>query len=152
MNNLEQIKELRNQTGVSIAECRRALESSGGDISKALLTLREAGKKFAEKKSGRALKSGVIGVYLHSNHLLAALAEVRCETDFVAKNAEFTDLANDLAMQVAALAANDADSLMVQPFIKDESIKVADVVERAVQKFGERINVGHLARLEVNLD
>jgi len=152
MANLEQIKELRQRTGISIAECRQALESSAGDLEKALAVLKERGRRLAEKKAGRALKAGTIGTYLHTNSLLAALVELRCETDFVAKNAEFRELANELAMQVAALGSENTAELLTQPFIKNETLKVADIIEAAVQKFGERIEVGRFLRLEVESD
>jgi elongation factor Ts len=152
MATLEQIKELRQQTGISIAECRQALESSAGDLEKALAVLKERGGRLAEKKASRALKAGTIGIYLHTNGLLAALAELRCETDFVAKNVEFRELANELAMQVAALGSEDSAEVLTQPFIKNEALTVADVIKGAVQKFGERIEVGRLRRLEVELD
>lgn len=151
MATLEQIKELRHQTGISIAACRQALEASGGDMAKALAVLKEWGAEIAEKKAGRALKAGGIGSYLHNNGLVAALVEVFCETDFVARNKEFKELVDDLAMQVAALAPGDAVKLLAQPFIKNETLKVADIIDSAMQKFGERIEVGRLVRLKMEV-
>lgn len=97
----EQIKTLRDQTGISVMQCKKALEESGGDAEKAKVVLRKWGTDAAEKKAGRTLGSGVIAAYVH-NGAVGALLELSCETDFVAQNEEFRKLAHDLAMQVAA--------------------------------------------------
>lgn len=100
----EEIKKLRDQTGMSVMACKKALEAAGGDWEKALLFLRKEGKRVAEKKSGRSVAEGVIGVYKHSNQRIGALVEVRCETDFVAKNEEFQEFVHNIAMHIAATA------------------------------------------------
>jgi len=98
----EQIKELRNKTGISIGQCKVALEEAGGDIEKAIVILSKKGGDIAAKKSGRELKSGVIATYIHNGGKVASMVELLCETDFVAKNEEFTKIAYDIAMQIAA--------------------------------------------------
>lgn len=100
----EEIKKLRDQTGMSVMACKKALEAAGGDWEKALLFLRKEGKRVAEKKSGRSVAEGVVGVYKHSNQRIGALVEVRCETDFVAKNEEFQEFVHNIAMHIAATA------------------------------------------------
>lgn len=100
---LDKIKQLRAETGVSFAECKKALTESGGDLEKALGALQKASLKTAEKKSEREVGAGVIDAYLHTNGRVGALVDLRCETDFVAKNPEFKAFAHEIALQVAAL-------------------------------------------------
>ena len=98
------IKRIREQTGMSVMACRKALEVAKGDEGKALVFLQKAGVDAAAKKTGRAVGEGVIGVYRHANHRIGAMVEMRCETDFVAKNAAFQGFAHEIAMHIAASA------------------------------------------------
>lgn len=98
----EDIQKLRQQTGAGIVDCKKALEEAGGDFEKAIQILRKRGKKILAKRKEKEAKEGVIGCYIHSNGKVATLVEINCETDFVAKNNEFIELAHELAMQVAA--------------------------------------------------
>ena len=100
---LESIKTLREKTASSLADCRSALEEAKGDADKAEELLRIRGKKIAEKKSDRAANASLIEAYVHSNGRVAVLVEMRCETDFVARNELFKQLAHDLALQIAAM-------------------------------------------------
>lgn len=93
---------LRDTTGISVMQCKKALEEAGGDMEKARIILAKKGGESAAKKSDRALGAGTIGAYVHSTHEVAALVNLACETDFVAKNEEFIALARDIAMHVAA--------------------------------------------------
>lgn len=102
ISDLNLIKQLRERTGAGMMDCKEALEESRGDFAKAEEILRKKGQKIVASKSQRVIKAGTIGTYLHSNEKIAALVEVGCETDFVSRNAEFKELAHDLAMQVAA--------------------------------------------------
>ena len=99
----ELVKELREKTGASIMECRNALVEAKGDLEKAVENLRKRGKEKAAKKADRATAEGVVVSYIHSNKKIGAMVELLCETDFVAKNSEFQELAYDLAMHIAAL-------------------------------------------------
>jgi len=99
----EQVKKLRDQTGVSMMECKRALEQSNGDYDKALEFLKLKSKDVALKKSEREAKQGIIEAYIHSNGKIGVLLELNCETDFVARNQEFKELAHDLAMHIAGM-------------------------------------------------
>lgn len=146
----EQIKELRDRTGISIAQCKKALEDAGGDIDKALGFLKEKGAEVAEKKATRELHAGVVSAYVHSNGKMGALAQVHVETDFVAKNEGFKALADDIAMHVAAMNPVDVAELLTQPFVKDPSLTIDDLVKNHIQKFGERIEVAKFARLDTN--
>jgi elongation factor Ts len=141
MVNVEQIKELRDQTGVSVAECKKALEAAGGDLEKALISLRQASGATALKKASRQLGAGVISTYIHSNNAMGAMLELDCETDFVAKNEGFKQLAQDLAMQVAAFAPQNLEELLAQPFVKDPTQTIADLIKGGIQKFGEKIEL-----------
>ena len=98
----EMVKELRQATGAGVLNCKKALEASNGDLDKAVEYLREKGLAAAAKRADRAASDGVIGVYVHHGSRIAAMVELNCETDFVARTKEFQALAHDLAMQVAA--------------------------------------------------
>jgi elongation factor Ts len=100
----QEVKKLREETGASILECREALEKAEGNTEKAKEHLRLKGREKAGKKSDRVTKEGVVAAYIHTNKKIGAMVELRAETDFVAKNSEFQDLAYDIAMHVAALA------------------------------------------------
>ncbi len=100
----EQLKELRDYTGISVMQCKKALEEAGGDMDKAKIILQKKGGEIALKKSDRALGAGAIGSYVHSTNEVAALVQLSCETDFVSKNPEFVILAKNIAMHVAAQA------------------------------------------------
>ncbi len=97
------VKELRNETGISVMQCKKALEDAGGDKAKALVLLKKKGAEVAAKKSDREFGAGVIGVYTHNTGTVAGMVHLACETDFVAKNEKFTALARDIAMQVTAM-------------------------------------------------
>ncbi len=103
MISTEQVKELRDKTGISVMQCKKALENAGGDMSKALEMLKAKGAEIASKKSGRALASGAIAAYIHGNATVGAMVLLLCETDFVARNEEFKSLAYDIAMHVTAM-------------------------------------------------
>jgi elongation factor Ts len=98
----EMVKELRQATGAGVLECKKALEASNGDFDKAVEYLREKGLAAAAKRAGRSAKDGLIGIYVHHGSRVAAMVELNCETDFVARTQEFQTLAHDLAMQVTA--------------------------------------------------
>lgn len=97
-----QLKALRDQTGISVMQCKKALEEAGGDMEKAVIILKKRRSEAADKKSDRELGAGAIGVYLHNTNEVAAIVLLACETDFVSKNEEFTALAREIAMHVAA--------------------------------------------------
>jgi elongation factor Ts len=100
----EAVKDLRERTGAGFMDCKRALEEAGGDVEKAVATLREAGLAAAAKKAGRDAREGVVSSYIHTGGRVGVLLEVNCETDFVARNEQFQKLVRDIAMQIAGLA------------------------------------------------
>jgi elongation factor Ts len=127
----QEVKKLRNLTGSSITECKKALEESSGDIEKAIKILQKSGSKIADKKCGRSTSEGYIGSYVHSNGKVGALVEVSCETDFVAKSEEFRNLAHDLAMHIAASNPQYVDCGEVEPeVIEDRKRELGEEVEK----------------------
>lgn len=182
------LKALRDKTGLSVMQCKKALEETNGDIEQAEVILRKKSGAAADKKSDREFAAGAIGTYVHDGEI-GAMVLLSCETDFVSRNPEFPAVARDIAMQIAAsnpayltdadiapeaLAAAKAvfieevkdkpeemrekilegklasyfqsQVLMNQPFIKDESKTVRDLVTEASQKFGERVEVTRFSR------
>jgi elongation factor Ts len=140
----ELVKDLRGKTGASIMECRNALAESKGDLEKAIEYLRRSGKERASKKADRATAEGVVASYVHSNRRIAAMVEVLCETDFVAKNAEFQELAHDLAMHIAAANPKYLSLEKIDPkdredfekFVREElssENKPTDIIEKIVE-------------------
>jgi elongation factor Ts len=185
----EQVKELRDMTGISVMECKKALVEAKGDKAKALLILSKKSGSLAAKKSDRALGAGIVSSYIHSNKEIGSMVVLRCETDFVSKNEEFVSLAREIALQVAAsnplyikreeitpekmeeiqslfvkevegkpenlkenILAGKIDAylksfvLLEQQYIKDPEKTIQALVDGAVQKFGERIEIERFAR------
>ncbi len=100
---IEKIKQLRQETGISLAACKKALEEAGGDIEKAKTLLREWGKEVADKKAERGTKEGIIISYIHPNKKVGVLLDIRCESDFVARSDDFQKLAHEICLQIAAM-------------------------------------------------
>lgn len=143
------LKQLRNETGVSIADCRRALEESKGNYIKALDWLKKHGIKKAEKKSERTTSQGLIESYIHQNGRVGVLVELLCETDFVARTNEFKTLAHEIAMQVAAMQPKDVSALLKQEYIRDPSKTIGQLVKEAIAKLGENVVVKKIQRFAV---
>jgi len=143
------VKKLRDKTGASMMECKGALDKSKGDEIKALEILEEKGKMTAMKKSERKAKEGVIISYIHSNNKMGVLLELKCETDFVARNQEFKDLARELAMHIAGMGSKDEESLLSEPYVKDPSKTVKDIIDEKITKLGENIKIGRFSRFEL---
>jgi len=186
------VKALRAKTGAGMMDCKKALQESGGDVTKAMEWLRQKGITSAEKKAGRVAAEGLVGSYIHTGGRIGVLVEVNCETDFVARREEFQTLVRDVAMQVAAcsnveyikvddipqtiiskekeiemgredLASKPENirarivegriqkrlkelSLLDQPFIRDQSITVEELIKQTVAQLGENIQVRRFAR------
>ena len=188
----EIIKALRDETGVSVMQCKKALEEAGGDVEKAKVMLRKASAAIASKKADRELGAGIAAAYTHAGGQVVAAVILSCETDFVSKNEEFGKLAYDIAMHIAAMnpkfksredvkeedirAAREVfaeevknvseanrdkalqgkiDSylservLLEQPFVKDGSVTIKNLIDSAIQKFGEKVELTRYERLSV---
>ncbi|HET7827811.1 MAG TPA: translation elongation factor Ts [Candidatus Saccharimonadales bacterium] len=143
---IEEIKRLRELTGVGITDAKQALLEAGGDFDKALEQMRQKGLTKAEKRGEREARAGLIGGYTHDGRI-GVLIEVNCETDFVAKTDEFKELVKDLTLHIAASAPKDVEELLGQEFVKDPSKTVGDIVKEANAKLGENIVVRRFSRI-----
>lgn len=129
-------------------ECKNALAEAKGNLEKAMAIIHERGLAKADKRKDRATGAGLLESYVH-NERVGVLLELRCETDFVARSNDFKELAHNLAMQIAAMAPANVDELLSQVYIKDESIKVDEMVKRNFAKLGENIKVERFCRYEL---
>ncbi len=188
----EQIKALREKTGISVMQCKKALEEAEGDEAKAIILLKKKGAEQAAKKADREFGAGIVEAYIHSNGLVGSIVELASETDFVSNNAEFKTLAKDIAMQITATApdflkTSDIDEaaaakakelfaqeaadkpaelqekiiqgkmdsyfkdqvLLNQDFIKNPEVTIQTMLDTAMQKFGERIEIIRFKRFEI---
>jgi elongation factor Ts len=160
----EQIKILREESGAGVMDCRNALKESNGDKAAALALLTKQGMVKAQKTAGRVAKQGLVEAYIHGGGRVGALVEINVETDFVARTTEFKELAHNIAMQVAAmnpeyLSKNECPTgvevdfqnvcLLLQPFIKDPTRTVQDLVTEMIAKTGENIVISRFARFEL---
>ena len=188
------VKELRELTGAGVLDCKKALETTGGDKEQAAVILREKGLVAAAKKANRETTDGRVEAYVHPGNKLAALVEVNCETDFVARTEQFIAFCHDLAMQVAALSPSwvsrenipaealeaqkeefrkemaaenkpqaiwerimegklakfyQQSCLLEQPFIKDETKTIQQLLVEAIAKLGENIVIKRFARFQI---
>lgn len=161
------VKELREQTGAGIMDCKRALQETEGDAAKAIEILREQGLARAAKKSERTASQGTVDSYIHAGGRIGSMVEINCETDFVARTDDFRQLVHDVAMQVAATnpravgnetdldlgtgdgQITDEEILLKQQFIKDPSLTVEDLVKNSIAKLGENIVIRRFARFEL---
>jgi len=165
------VKKLRDASGAGMMEAKAALIEAGGDFNKAIAILKERGAAIAAKKAERAVANGVIGSYVHTGNQVAALVEVKVETDFVAKDARFIEFANKLAMHIAGmnpkyLFADDVPAkelkgqdnpndyrkevcLMAQPYVLDQSKTVEDLLNEQISHFKENIQIGRFVRIEL---
>ncbi|MFH1247630.1 MAG: elongation factor Ts [Candidatus Omnitrophota bacterium] len=168
---LDLIKELRQLTSASIANCKQVLEETHGDLAKSQELLRKRGLEIAAKKQLRSAKEGRIESYIHAGSKLGVLLEINCETDFVAKNPDFAQFVKDIAMQIAAcdpayIRAEDIPPeilekekdkaaytkqhcLMEQPFIKDSGLLVKDYLGGIVSKVGESVVIRRYSRYKI---
>ena len=170
------IKKLRDATNASVMDCRRALEEAGGDFERAKKIVAAMGQRKAEKKADREVREGFVGHYIHQGGKMGVLVELACETDFVAKNEQFQRLAHDLAVHICAsrpLYVNRDDVppavveakkgeldgkiekffeesvLLDQPYVRDDSKSVAELITSAVGVLGENIKVRRFARFDI---
>jgi len=148
MITIEQIKKLRRATGLSISECKKALEEAKGDIVMAKEVLRKSGKDFAKKKRERELRAGIIESYIHPGKRIGAMIELHCESDFVAQSEDFQKLAHELCLQIAAINPKE-NPLLNQPWIRDETKTVKDLIDEHIAKLGENIILKRFIRYEL---
>jgi len=158
------VKELREQSGAGIMECRNTLLEVEGDIEKALEILKQKALFKVEKKKDRAVSQGLIEAYIHAGGRIGAMVEVNCETDFAARTDELKELAHNLALQIAAMSPQfisseeapeeadiepQTDCLLLQPYIRDPGVTIQDIINETIAKVGENIQVGRFTRFEL---
>lgn len=147
--NVSQIKALREKTGAPVIRVKKVLEEVFGDERRAFEILQKEGFEKAAKRQGRETSQGLVETYTHHSGKIVSVVELLCETDFVARNELFGQLAHNLALQVASENAKDANELMKQEFIKDPTKKIGDLVKEVVAKTGENIRIGRIYRIEL---
>lgn len=149
MISIDQIKKFREETSAPVMEIKKALEEAGGDEKKAKEILSKSGFERAAKKEGRETKAGRIFTYTHHSGIVASVISLLCETDFVARNEEFTRLGGELAMQVASMNPKDEKDLLLQEYIRDSSKTIDTLIKETVAKVGENIQIGEFQRFEI---
>jgi|SRR3989344_5101672 len=142
------VQKLREITGAGVMDAKKALEESGGDFDKAISIINEMGLIKAEKKATRATGAGYLESFIH-NGRVGVLMEIRCETDFVAHSDPFKELAHNLVMHIAAMNPQNTEELLKQPFIKDESKSIEELIKNTIAKVGENIKVEKFCRYEL---
>ena len=148
MSSAQEIAQLRRDTGGGVMDCKKALEEAGGDSQKAKKILNDNAQVIAKKKANRATEQGLIDTYVHADKI-GVLLEVSCESDFVARNAEFKEFVHNIAMQIASANPKNLKDLLAGNYIKDESVTIQNVVEQATAKIGENIQIKRFIRYEL---
>jgi len=143
----EMVQKLREVTGAGVMDCRKALIEANCDVDAAIAIIREKGFAKVEKRSGRETGAGLVQSYVH-NERIGVLLHLSAETDFVVRSVPFKTLAHDLAMHIAAAAPKDIEELFAQPYIKDESRTIKDVIGEVIAKVGENITINQFYRIE----
>ena len=139
---------MREVTGAGVMDCRKALIEAEGDVDRATAIIREKGFAKAEKRGDRATGAGLVETYVH-NERIGVLLDVRAETDFVVRSEPFRVMAHDIAMHIAAAAPETVEELLAQPYVKDETKTVKEVIGEVIAKVGENVSVNKFFRLEV---
>ena len=155
MISAEMVKQLREMTGAGMLECKKALEEAQGDIEKAKEILRIRGLAKAEKKAGRETKEGIVQAFVSEDRKVGVILELNCETDFVAKNEKFVELALTIAKHIASVSENanrsgTFEDISQQLLYSDPSQKVEDLVKSAIAKIGENIKLSRWARFDAD--
>jgi len=140
------VQRLRSESGAGVMDCKRALEETAGDYAKALALIKERGILSVAKKSEREAKEGLVASYIHSNGRIGALVELASETDFVSRGEDFRQLAQEIAMQVAAMNPATVDELLEQAYIRDASKTIKDLVTVVAATTKENVHVRRIQR------
>lgn len=143
------VKQLRDETKASIADCRKALDESNGNYDNAIKWLQKHGVEKAGKKADRETSQGLIESYIHQNSRVGALVEILCETDFVARTNEFKNLAHEVAMQITSMDPKDVDSLLEQAYIRESNKTIEQLVKETISKLGENIVIKRFSRFQI---
>ena len=149
MAEIDNIKQLRQEMGMSVTDINNALEEAGEDLDRARDLLRQRGAEIAQKKQEREAGEGIVDVYLHPTGKTGVLLDLRSETDFVAKSPDFKVLAHELSLQIAAMAPESVEELLAQDSVKDSSKKVQNLLREYIAKLGENIVVKRFSRYQI---
>lgn len=142
------IQKLRDESGAGVMDCKRALDEAGGDFEKAMQLIRERGLAKAGKRADRETGAGLVISYVH-NERIGAILDVRAETDFVVRSEPFRELAKELVMHIAAAGPETVEELIEQPYIKDESRKIGDLISDVIARVGENVRVNKFYRIAI---
>lgn len=143
------VKELREKTGAGMMDCKKALSEANGDMEKAVEVLRERGLASAAKKSGRIAAEGLVETYISEDKKVGVIAEINCETDFVAANDEFVALAKNVTKQAVLTSATTVEALLAEKYIADENVTVQDALTALIAKLGENMNVRRFEKFTI---
>lgn len=146
---IEKIKKLRAETGVSVTLCKKALEESSDDLVGAKKILEKWGMEKSSTSSSKKTEEGAIFSYIHHNGKVGALVEVLCETDFVARNEEFQKLGHEIVMQISFLNPKNLDELLKSQYIRDQNKTLEIFIQDHILKIGENIKIGRFERYEL---
>ena len=149
MSDVEIIKQLRDSTGLSFSEIKKALDEADGDKARAVEVLKAHGARVAEKKALRTTDQGIVEAYIHSNKKVGVLAELLCETDFGARTPLFSELAHEIAMHIAAMDPRDGQELLSQLYVRNQDLTIEQLITQYIAKLGENIKVGEFCRLQL---
>jgi elongation factor Ts len=144
---VDQIKELREETGAGIMDVRKALTECKGDVKAAKIWLEKKGMKRAEDKAERVTEAGYVFAYVHFNGKVGSLVKLACETDFVAKTEDFQNLGKEIAMQVASMKPETVEELLKQDYLRDTSKTIEAMIKVMSGKTGENIRVVSIASM-----
>lgn len=144
----KKVMKLREETGLGVMACKKVLAKTKGNFKKAKERLEEEVKGKSKEKQNREIKAGIIDSYIHRNRI-GVLLKLGCETDFVAKNKDFKNLAHNLCLQIASMDPENIKELLGQPHIKDEEKSIKEIIDQAIGKIGERIEVIEFVRYEI---
>jgi elongation factor Ts len=147
---IEKIKELREKTQAPLSACREALMKAGGDLEKAKEILEKEFLVFKDKEEKKERnQAGIVDAYIHSNRKIGVILHLECQTDFVAKNEIFKNLAHELCLQIASMAPKNVEDLFSQPWIKDATKTISQIINETSAKLGEKISVVKFERYEI---
>ncbi|MDO8443476.1 MAG: elongation factor Ts [Candidatus Azambacteria bacterium] len=149
MVKIEDLKKIRETTGVSIEAIRKALEEAGGEVEKALELLKERGTLVAAKKASRQTGEGIVSSYIHANGKVGVMVKLLCETDFVARTEQFKELGHEIAMHIAAMNPASVEELIAQPYVRNQVQTIDQLVKDCISKLGENIQIGEFCRFEI---
>lgn len=151
-SDIKLLKKIREATSAGVADIRKALEEANNNEEKAVALLKQWGIAKAGSKSDREVSAGAIDTYIHAGGKVGSMVEIACETDFVARTDDFKTMSKEIAMQIAAMAPEDVDSLLKQPYIRDSKMSIDDLVKSKIATLGENMVIRRFTRFELGAE